>query len=67
MSRSSVAQRCHWMIRPSRSRVVGDRVAEVGDWEALRRAHPEARVVGTGRQLLLPGLVERSCRPSIPS
>ena len=39
-------------------RVAGDRVAEVGDWDALRRAHPGARVVGNGTQLLLPGLVD---------
>ena len=32
-------------------RVTGDTVAEIGDWDALRRAHPEARVVGNGRQL----------------
>src|SRR4030095_14794741 len=39
-------------------RVSGDTVAEVGDWTTLRRAHPEARVVGNGRELLLPGLVD---------
>ena len=38
--------------------VTGDRVAEVGDWPALRGKHPEARVVGNGRQLLLPGLID---------
>src|SRR5215831_11388891 len=35
--------------------ITGDRVAEAGDWPALRGQHPEARVVGNGRQLLLPG------------
>src|SRR5499425_3944242 len=39
-------------------RIVDDTVAEVGDWDALRRAHPEARVLGNGRQLLLPGLID---------
>jgi cytosine/adenosine deaminase-related metal-dependent hydrolase len=39
-------------------RVSGDLVAEVGDWHALRHAHPDARVVGNGKQLLLPGLVD---------
>jgi 5-methylthioadenosine/S-adenosylhomocysteine deaminase len=39
-------------------RVAGDTVAEVGDWDALRRAHPEARVLGDGRQLILPGLID---------
>ena len=39
-------------------RIAGDAVAEVGDWETLRRAHPEARVLGNGRQLLLPGLID---------
>jgi 5-methylthioadenosine/S-adenosylhomocysteine deaminase len=39
-------------------RVSGDTVAEMGDWSALRQAHPDARVVGNGKQLLLPGLVD---------
>ena len=39
-------------------RVSGDTVAEVGDWSALRQAHPDARVVGNGKQLLLPGLID---------
>jgi 5-methylthioadenosine/S-adenosylhomocysteine deaminase len=39
-------------------RVSGDLVAEVGDWQTLRRAHPDARIVGDGKQLLLPGLVD---------
>src|SRR5215468_11910165 len=38
--------------------VTGDRVAEVGDWQTMREAHPEVRVVGNGRQLLLPGLID---------
>jgi len=39
-------------------RVSGDTVAEVGDWPTLRQAHPDARVVGNGKQLLLPGLID---------
>ena len=39
-------------------RVAGDRVAEVGDWATLRAAHPEARVVGNGTHLVLPGLID---------
>jgi cytosine/adenosine deaminase-related metal-dependent hydrolase len=39
-------------------RVSGDLVSEVGDWETLRRAHLEARVIGNGRQLVLPGLID---------
>jgi cytosine/adenosine deaminase-related metal-dependent hydrolase len=35
-------------------RISGDTVAEVGDWTVLRQAHPDARVVGNGRQLILP-------------
>jgi cytosine/adenosine deaminase-related metal-dependent hydrolase len=38
--------------------VSGDAVAEVGDWRALRRRHPKARVVGNGTQLLMPGLID---------
>src|SRR6266446_2935283 len=38
--------------------VSGGIVTEVGDWPTLRQAHREARVVGDGKQLLLPGLVD---------
>jgi cytosine/adenosine deaminase-related metal-dependent hydrolase len=38
--------------------VSGARIAAVGDWRSLRRAHPRARVVGNGKQLLMPGLVD---------
>jgi cytosine/adenosine deaminase-related metal-dependent hydrolase len=38
--------------------VSGSRIAAVGDWSVLRRRHPRARVVGTGKQLLMPGLVD---------
>jgi cytosine/adenosine deaminase-related metal-dependent hydrolase len=33
-------------------------VDEVGDWRAIRRRHPSARVVGNGKQLVMPGLVD---------
>src|SRR6266508_5407043 len=38
--------------------VRGDLIAEVGPWRTLRRRHPRARVVGNGKQLLMPGLVD---------
>src|SRR5512132_3741471 len=38
--------------------VSGSRIAAVGAWAALRRRDPRARVVGNGRQLLMPGLVD---------
>ena len=38
--------------------VSGSRIAAVGDWRKLRRTYPHARVVGNGKQLLLPGLVD---------
>src|SRR4051812_43824328 len=38
--------------------IKGDRIAAVGPFEEVQRAHPGASVVGNGRQLLLPGLVD---------
>lgn len=38
--------------------VVDDRVADVGDFDALREKYPEAAVKGNGKQLLMPGLVD---------
>ena len=38
--------------------VSGSRIAAVGDWRSLRRKHATARVVGNGKQLLMPGLVD---------
>src|SRR5690349_4006409 len=38
--------------------VSGSRIAAVGAWTALRGRHPRARVVGNGKQLLMPGLVD---------
>lgn len=36
----------------------GGKVAEIGDYESLRKKHPEATVKGNGRQLLMPGLID---------
>ena len=38
--------------------VTGSRIAAVGDWRSLRRKHATARVVGNGKHLLMPGLVD---------
>jgi len=38
--------------------VSGSRISAVGDWAGLRRRHSRARVVGNGKQLLMPGLVD---------
>src|SRR5262249_8446887 len=53
---TSAAESC--VLTDAAVLVTGDRVAEVGDWQTLREAHPEVRVVGNGRQLLLPGLID---------
>lgn len=39
-------------------RVAGDEVVQVGDFEKLRAADPQAEVVGNGRQLVMPGLID---------
>src|SRR3954470_11386841 len=38
--------------------IKGDRIATVGPFEEVQRAHPGARVLGNGRQFLMPGLVD---------
>src|SRR4051812_37769382 len=38
--------------------IKGDRIAAVGAFEELQRANPGAKVLGNGRQLLMPGLVD---------
>ncbi len=38
--------------------VRGDTIDEVGSYEEVQSRHPEARVLGDGSQLLLPGLVD---------
>ncbi len=37
--------------------VTGGTIAELGAWEALRPRFPEAEVIGSGREALLPGLI----------
>ena len=38
-------------------RVEGDTIAEVGDWETLRAAHPDATVIGSERVAIMPGMI----------
>jgi len=38
--------------------VSGSRITAIGEWRSLRRRHPNARVLGNGKQLLMPGLVD---------
>lgn len=38
-------------------RIVGDRVAAVGSWDALRRAHPDDDVAGGPHDIVTPGFV----------
>ena len=38
--------------------IEGDRIAAVGTFEELQRAHRGAKVLGNGRQFLMPGLVD---------
>lgn len=38
--------------------VSGGRITESGEFRGLRRRHPQAHVVGNGKQLLLPGLID---------
>jgi len=37
--------------------VTGDRVREVGDWQKLRKSHPDADVLGSDRVAVMPGLI----------
>ena len=46
------------VIRDGAVLVKGDRVAEVGAYADLRARYPDARVLGNGRQFLMPGLVD---------
>ena len=55
---TSAARRADGVLRDGAIVVRGDTIAEVGDWRALRRRHPRARVLGDGTQLLMPGLVD---------
>jgi len=38
--------------------IVGERVVETGRFADLAARHPEARVVGNGSQLVMPGLID---------
>jgi cytosine/adenosine deaminase-related metal-dependent hydrolase len=38
--------------------IEGDRISAVGSFQDLRKQNPAARVLGNGRQLLMPGLVD---------
>ncbi len=38
-------------------RIEAGRIAELGDWDDLRARHPQARVLGSERVALLPGLI----------
>ena len=37
--------------------VAGDVIEAVGEWESLRQAHPEAKVLGSEQTAVLPGLI----------
>ena len=51
---TSAAEPC--VVTDAAVRVRGDIVAEIGDWDEMRRAYPDARVVvGNGRALPVPG------------
>lgn len=49
------------LIRDGGMLTAGDRVAEVGLFADLARRYPQARVIGDGGQLLLPGLADAHC------
>ena len=55
---TSAAQRDAGVLTDAAVLVRGDSIEEVGDWHTLRRGHPQARIVGNGKQLLMPGLVD---------
>jgi cytosine/adenosine deaminase-related metal-dependent hydrolase len=55
---TSATRRAEGLLTDAAIVVRGDTITEVGDWRALRRRHPRARVLGNGRQLLMPGLVD---------
>ncbi|HKQ27253.1 MAG TPA: amidohydrolase family protein [Burkholderiales bacterium] len=46
------------VVREGAIAIEGDRVKAVGAFEDLRRQNPAAKVLGNGRQLLMPGLVD---------
>jgi len=46
------------ILRDGAVAVQGARIAEIGDWRSIRRRHPRARVLGDGKQLVMPGLID---------
>jgi len=55
---TDAAARQAGILTDSAVHIVDGRIAAVGDFRALRRRHPRARLLGNGRQLLIPGLVD---------
>lgn len=50
--------RHHWEeIEDGAVLVVGEKIEAIGPYEALKAAHPDARVIGNGRQILMPGFI----------
>ncbi|MFA5027144.1 MAG: amidohydrolase family protein [Candidatus Methylomirabilota bacterium] len=49
------------LIRDGGVLIEGDRVAATGAFVDLARLHPQARVIGDGSQLVLPGLADAHC------
>src|SRR5207244_5527236 len=46
------------VLRDGAIAIEGDRITAVGAFDELRKRHPQAKVVGNGQQLLIPGLVD---------
>jgi 5-methylthioadenosine/S-adenosylhomocysteine deaminase len=55
---TNATRRADGVLRDGAVVVRDDTITEVGDWPAVRRRHRSARVLGNGRQLLMPGLVD---------
>src|SRR5437899_2851942 len=55
---TSAAEPAAGVLTDSAVLVRGDSIAAVGDFQTLRRRHRQARVIGNGKQLLMPGLVD---------
>ena len=46
------------ILRDGAIHIVGDCIHEVGSFEQMRRRYPREKVLGNGKQLLMPGLVD---------
>jgi 5-methylthioadenosine/S-adenosylhomocysteine deaminase len=46
------------VIRDGAAYFSGNKVGEVGEYQDLKKKYPEAEVVGNGKQLLIPGLID---------